>query len=80
MALVLIALGVFVHARLEADLSESIDEGLLSQAQFVSTAADRGEPLSSNGAIVEADDALAQVVDAQGTSSPSPRRSRPIRS
>ena len=66
MALVLVALGVFVHARLRADLTESIDEGLLSQAQFVSTAADRGEPLSSNGAIVEADDALAQVVDASG--------------
>ena len=66
MALVLIALGVFVHARLRADLTESIDEGLLSQAQFVATAADRGEPLSSNGAIVEADDALAQVVDASG--------------
>jgi signal transduction histidine kinase len=66
MALVLVALGVFVHARLRADLTESIDEGLLSQAQFVAAAADRGEPLSSNGAIVEADDALAQVVDASG--------------
>ena len=66
MALVLIALGVFVHARLRADLMGSIDEGLLSQAQFVSTAADRGKPLSTNGAIVEADDALAQIVDASG--------------
>jgi two-component system, OmpR family, sensor kinase len=66
MALVLVALGVFVHARLRADLTESIDEGLLSQAQFVTTAAERGEPLSSNGAIVDADDALAQVVDASG--------------
>ena len=59
------ALGVFVHARLRAD-SRSIDEGLLSQAQFVSTAADRGQPLSSNGEVVEADDALAQIVDASG--------------
>jgi two-component system, OmpR family, sensor kinase len=66
MALVLVALGVFVHARLRADLTESIDEGLLSEAQFVATAADRGEPLSSNGAVVEADDALAQVVDVSG--------------
>lgn len=66
MALVLVALGAFVHARLRADLTSSIDEGLLSQAQFVSTAADRGQPLSSNGAIVEADDALAQIVDASG--------------
>ena len=66
MALVLIALGVFVHARLRADLTSSIDEGLLSQAQFVSTAADRGQALSSSGAIVEADDALAQIVDASG--------------
>ena len=64
--MVLIALGVFVHARLRADLMGSIDEGLLSQAQVVSTAADRGEPLTSNGAIVEADDALAQIVDASG--------------
>ena len=66
MVVVLIASGVFVHARLRADLTESIDEGLLSQAQFVATAADRGEPLSSAGAIVDADDALAQVVSPSG--------------
>jgi signal transduction histidine kinase len=66
MTVVLVALGGFVHTRLRADLTESIDEGLLSQAQFVATAADRGEPLSSNGEVVEADDALAQVVDASG--------------
>jgi signal transduction histidine kinase len=66
MALVLLALGVFVHARLRADLTESIDEGLLSQAQFVATAADRGESLSSDGEVVEADDALAQIVDPSG--------------
>ena len=66
MVLVLIASGVFVHARLRADLTESIDEGLHSQALFAATAADRGEPLSSAGAIVDADDALAQVVDPSG--------------
>ncbi|HSH32116.1 MAG TPA: hypothetical protein VLB31_00680, partial [Actinomycetota bacterium] len=47
MVLVLIASSVFVHARLRADLTESIDEGLHSQALFAATAADRGEPLSS---------------------------------
>ena len=66
MVLVLIASGVFVHARLRADLTESIDEGLHAQALFAATAADRGEPLSSAGAIVDADDALAQVVDPSG--------------
>jgi two-component system OmpR family sensor kinase len=57
---------VFVHARLRTDLTESIDEGLTTQAQFVATAADRGASLSSAGTIVEADDALAQVLDRDG--------------
>jgi two-component system, OmpR family, sensor kinase len=66
MALVLVALGTFLQYRLHEDLTESIDEGLLSQAQFVSAAADRGAPLTAGGGIVDADDSLAQVVDSNG--------------
>ena len=80
MAVVLVSLGAFVHLRLRSDLTESIDEGLLSQAQFVATAADRGASLSAGGAIVDADDALAQVLDASGAviTSASPLAERPF--
>jgi two-component system, OmpR family, sensor kinase len=80
MAAVLIAMGIFVAVRLQADLTESIDEGLLSQAQFVADAVDRGDPLSNEQRIVDIDDALAQVVGADGrvTAAASPLASAPF--
>jgi two-component system, OmpR family, sensor kinase len=80
MTAVLVAMGMFVSVRLRADLTESIDEGLLSQAQFVTTAVDRGDPLSNDQRIVDIDDALAQVVAADGhvTASASPLASAPF--
>ena len=80
MALVLVALALFLQVRLRADLTESIDEGLSAQAQFVSAAADRGAPLSSGGTIVDADGALAQIIDASGrvSASASPLAAEPF--
>jgi two-component system OmpR family sensor kinase len=66
MVVVLTTVGAFVLVRLRADLTESIDEGLTAQAELVASAVDRGVPLEGRGALVDPDDALAQVLDESG--------------
>jgi signal transduction histidine kinase len=69
MAVVLVATGLFVRFRLEAELDRSIDKGLRSQAHHVSVlVAQTGSGLGRQRAsrLVEQDERLAQVLDAQG--------------
>ena len=67
MAVVVVALGAFLPYRLHRDLTESIDEGLMSQAQFVAATVERGDTLTADAAIIDADDALSQVVGSDGS-------------
>ncbi len=67
MAVVVVALGAFLQYRLHRDLTESIDEGLMSQAQFVAATVERGDTLTADAAIIDADDALSQVVGSDGS-------------
>ncbi len=68
MVLVLIASGVFVHDRSASRISPNPSMKGLHVPGSVrrQRPRDRGETLSSAGAIVDADDALAQVVDPSG--------------
>lgn len=69
MALVLVAVGFFLYLRSEAQLDESIDNGLRSRAGEVSTLT-RGSETSlrqSNGAsLIEQDESFAQVLAKDG--------------
>jgi two-component system OmpR family sensor kinase len=63
-AAVLVAAGVFVYFRFEADLMEAVDTGLRSRADaYVSSS---NPVLSTGGSLVEADDAFAQVLAVGG--------------
>ncbi len=69
MAIVLIAIGLFLYLRLEAQLDESIDNGLRSRATEVSALArDSDGSLSGSGAdpLIELDESFAQILGAGG--------------
>ena len=69
MAIVLIAIGLFLYLRLEAQLDESIDNGLRSRATEVSALArDSDGSLSGSDAdpLIELDESFAQILDAGG--------------
>jgi two-component system, OmpR family, sensor kinase len=69
MALVLVATGLFLQLRLEAELDRSIDRGLRSQADHVSVLVHQaGSGLRERGGsgLVERDERLAQILDADG--------------
>jgi two-component system OmpR family sensor kinase len=70
MAIVLAATGLFLYLRLEADLNESIDQGLRSRADQISALIRQpgsrlGEPGGSR--LSEREERFAQVLDANGT-------------
>lgn len=69
MALVLIAIGFFLYFRLEAQLDESIDNGLRSRAGEVSALAhssDRSLGAAHGAALIESDESFAQVLTSAG--------------
>ncbi len=69
MALVLIAVGLFLYLRLEAQLDESIDNGLRSRAGEVSAlahASDRGLRRSNEAALIEGEESFAQILTPGG--------------
>jgi signal transduction histidine kinase len=69
MALVLIAIGLFLYFRLEARLDESIDNGLRSRAGEVSALARTSERTlggAHNASLIEPDESFAQVLTARG--------------
>jgi two-component system, OmpR family, sensor kinase len=69
MALILAALGLFLYLRLEAQLTDSIDNGLRSRAGEISSLLRAsGTGLSSSGetALIEQDESFAQVLTTGG--------------
>ncbi len=70
MALVLAGVGIFLYSQLEARLDESIDNGLRSRASDVSAllrdSDERGLRGSNEGALIESDEAFAQVLTPDG--------------
>jgi two-component system, OmpR family, sensor kinase len=69
MALVLVAVGLFLYFRLEARVDESIDNGLRSRAGEVSALARTSERTlggSHNASLIEPDESFAQVLTVGG--------------
>jgi heavy metal sensor kinase len=65
MAAVLVALGAFVFLRVQAQLIEAVDGGLRSRADVLLARIGEGG-LIGGGALVEGDEAFAQLLDADG--------------
>jgi signal transduction histidine kinase len=68
MALVLLAVGLFLHLRLEAQLDESIDNGLRSRAGEVSALAraSEGRLRGAGASLIEPEESFAQVMTPGG--------------
>ena len=69
MATVLVGLGTFTYLRLQSDLLESVDLGLRPRAQAVANVVGRTPDLSlgeSSGALIDPDEAFAQVIGPTG--------------
>jgi heavy metal sensor kinase len=67
MAVVLAAMGVFLHARFEEGLRYALEKGIRSRAQAIVTAIERGEDRpAGEGELIETDEAFAQILDADG--------------
>ena len=69
MALVLLAVGLFLYYRLEAQLDESIDNGLRSRAGEVAALArtsEAGLSGSRRTSLIEQDESFAEVLSAEG--------------
>lgn len=62
-AVILVAAGVFVYVRFEADLRETVDLGLRSRADALLSS---GDPSLSSAGLIEADEAFAQILAADG--------------
>jgi signal transduction histidine kinase len=70
MAVVLAGLGAFVYARVASDLMHGIDMDLRSRAQVILGAVRARDPSlvrASQGALIDPDEAFAQVLRADGT-------------
>jgi len=65
MGVVLVALGVFLYLRLEADLLEAVDDGLRTRADILLVALNGGAALGADWP-VEPDEAFAQVIGPNG--------------
>jgi two-component system OmpR family sensor kinase len=67
MAVVLVGLGAFLYLRFRADLMDAVDAGLRSRAQTLVGRVDAvGSPLGGTGSLIEAEEAFAQVLGAEG--------------
>jgi signal transduction histidine kinase len=68
MALVLVAVGLFVYARVGADLDNALDQSLRTRADDLAAVADSPSLGSADrDRLVESDESLAQVVASDGT-------------
>jgi heavy metal sensor kinase len=67
MAVVLVGLGAFLYLRFRADLMDAVDAGLRSRAETLVGRVDAlGSPLGGTGGLIEAEEAFAQVLGADG--------------
>jgi two-component system, OmpR family, sensor kinase len=67
MAVVLVGLGAFLYLRFRADLMDAVDAGLRSRAETLVGGADGpGGVLGESGSLIEAEEAFAQVLGADG--------------
>jgi signal transduction histidine kinase len=68
MTAVLLALGLVLHARFEADLTRGIDLALRARAQVILAAIDRQDPsvIRAGGNLIDPDEAFAQVLAGSG--------------
>lgn len=66
MASVLVAVGLFIYTRLDAELTAAVDTGLASRAEQIVAELESGGKLPSPGAFIDPDEAFAQVFDARG--------------
>lgn len=62
-AVILVAAGVFVYVRFEADLRETVDLGLRSRADALLSS---GNPSLTSAGLIESDEAFAQILSADG--------------
>lgn len=68
MAVVLAAAGLFLHVRLRSDLRGELDAGLRSRADILLAALEEpGPSLGGGAALIEGDEAFAQVLSADGS-------------
>jgi heavy metal sensor kinase len=67
LALILAATGVFLYVRLQADLLATVDESLSDWATTLERGIERSGELAVDGGPAGADEALAQLLDAEGT-------------
>ena len=65
-AVVLLALGLFLHARMADQLDAAIDRGLSQRAADLSALASSGTPRLGRSGLVEEGEDLAQVLDVSG--------------
>jgi two-component system, OmpR family, sensor kinase len=63
-AVILVAAGVFVYVRFEADLRAAVDAGLRSRADALLSSSD--EPTLPTAGLIESDEAFAQILSADG--------------
>ena len=62
-AVILVAAGVFVFVRFESDLRATVDAGLRSRADALSSS---GGPSLTSAGLIESDEAFAQILSANG--------------
>jgi two-component system, OmpR family, sensor kinase len=63
-AIILVAAGVFVYARLAADLRAAVDAGLRSRADALLSSS--GEPTLPTAGLIESDEAFTQILSSDG--------------
>jgi signal transduction histidine kinase len=66
MAVLLVALGMFIYLRFQAQLDETLDNGLISRAQEVGTLVGRSGKSLKGGANLPGEDTFAQVLTPEG--------------
>jgi two-component system, OmpR family, sensor kinase len=67
MALVLVAVGLFVYSRVGSDLQEALDTSLRTRADdLAATAIDPGDALAARERLVASDESLSQVIAPDG--------------
>lgn len=67
MGVLLISVGLFIHVRLQSDLTQSVDAGLSSRAEQIIGALPAGGGLQISGSVLGPDEAFAQVLNADGS-------------
>ena len=66
MALALVAVGLFVHARVSSDLNDALDTSLRARADDLAAAIPAGSTAAGQERLVESDESFAQIVGLDG--------------